>query len=248
MKPETLHRIHFLGIGGIGMSALARYLNSAKVKITGYDKTPTALTEELEKEGIPIHFEDKPDIITKDIELIIYTPAIPKDLNELKEAQKLGISIMKRSQLLELITENHSTLAVAGTHGKTTVSTMLAHILYSSRIGCTAFLGGIAKNYNSNLLLNHSSDCMVAEADEFDRSFLKLHPRLAVITSTDADHLDVYQNHENLLASFAEFVTNVDENGYLLIKAGISLPLRETCNIKKFTYSLSPGADFYITD
>lgn len=248
MKPETLHRAHFLGIGGIGMSALARYLNSAKVNITGYDKTPTSLTDELIKEGISIHFEDKPDLITNEIDLVIYTPAIPKDLEELNKAKQLGLSVMKRSQLLEMITANHTTLAVAGTHGKTTVSTMLAHILYSSEVGCTAFLGGIAKNYNSNLLLNHSSNCMVAEADEFDRSFLKLHPWLAVITSTDADHLDIYQNHDNLLSSFAEFVSNIEKDGYLLIKAGISLPLSNSGNIKKFTYSLTPGADFYISD
>lgn len=230
------------------MSALARYLNSAKVSVTGYDKTPTSLTDELIKEGISIHFEDKPDLITNEIDLVIYTPAIPKDLEELNKAKQLGLSVMKRSQLLEMITANHSTLAVAGTHGKTTVSTMLAHILYSSEVGCTAFLGGIAKNYNSNLLLNLSSNSMVAEADEFDRSFLKLHPRMAVITSTDADHLDIYQNHENLLSSFAEFVSNIEKDGYLLIKAGISLPLSDSGIIHKFTYSLAPGADFYITD
>lgn len=248
MKPETLQIVYFLGIGGIGMSALARYLNSAGVQIIGYDKTPTSLTKELEAEGISIHYDDQPQLITKDIDLVVYTPAIPKNLEELKKAQQLELPIMKRSQLLEVITENHKTLAVAGTHGKTTVSTMLAHILYSSPSGCTAFLGGIAKNYNTNLLLNHASNSMVAEADEFDRSFLKLHPLLAVITSTDADHLDIYQNHDNLLASFAEFAANIEENGYLLIKSGISIPLNSSKNIRKYTYSINQGADFYVTD
>lgn len=248
MKPETLHKVYFLGIGGIGMSALARYLNSAGVQITGYDKTPTSLTTELEAEGISIHFDDQPQFIDANIDLVVYTPAIPVNLEEFKKVRELNLPLMKRSELLELITKNHETLAVAGTHGKTTVSTMLAHIMYSSPVGCTAFLGGIAKNYHSNLLLNHHSKCMVAEADEFDRSFLRLHPKLAIVTSSDADHLDIYQNHENLLASFAEFAANIEDDGYLLIKSGVSLPLIDNKKIRKYTYSTNQEADFYATD
>lgn len=248
MKPKTLNKVYFLGIGGIGMSALARYLNSAKVQVSGYDKTPTSLTTELEAEGISIHYINQPEFISSTIDLVVYTPAIPVNLEEFIKVRQLNLPLMKRSELLELITENHETLAVAGTHGKTTVSTMLAHILYSSPIGCTAFLGGIAKNYNSNLLLNHESKCMVAEADEFDRSFLRLHPFLAVITSSDADHLDIYQNHDNLLTSFAEFAANIAEDGYLLVKAGISLPLSGNKKIRKYTYSLDHEADFHVND
>jgi len=248
MNLGTLHKVYFLGIGGIGMSALARYLNSAGVQINGYDKTPTSLTTELEEEGISIHFDDLPQFITSDIDLVVYTPAIPINLEEFNKVRELNLPLMKRSELLELITAKHETLAVAGTHGKTTVSTMLAHILYSSPVGCTAFLGGIAKNYNSNLLLNHESQCMVAEADEFDRSFLRLHPKLAIITSSDADHLDIYQNHENLLTSFAEFAANIDDDGYLLIKSGVLLPLTGNKKIRKFTYSLNQGSDFHVKD
>lgn len=243
-----MKKVYFLGIGGIGMSALARYLNSAGVKITGYDKTHTTLTSELEREGINIHYDDKPELITKDFDLIIYTPAIPKDFGEYITAANSGIRMLKRSEFLEQITKDHETLAVAGTHGKTTVSTMLAHILYSSPQGCTAFLGGIAKNYNSNLLLNHQSKYMVAEADEFDRSFLKLHPKLAVITSTDADHLDIYHDHENLLITFGQFAGNVVSNGKIVIKEGLDLPLPMRNDVNAYTYSINALADFYISD
>jgi UDP-N-acetylmuramate--alanine ligase len=241
MKPR---KVYFLGIGGIGMSALARYLNSAGVEVTGYDKTPTTLTAELEEEGISIHYDDKPELITPDLDLVVYTPAVPKDLNEFLRVLEMDLPLMKRSQLLESITAGHKTLAVAGTHGKTTVSTMLAHILYSSPVGCTAFLGGIAKNYNSNLLLNHKSNIMVAEADEFDRSFLRLHPELAVITSTDADHLDIYQSHDSLLTSFNEFADNLTEKGTLVVKSG--LHIKATGLRKLYTYSIYSEADFCI--
>lgn len=246
MKPETLKKVYFLGIGGIGMSALARYLNSAGVVVSGYDKTPTTLTGELEAEGIPIHYDDSPDYITPDIDLVVYTPAVPKDLNEFIRVLEMDLPLMKRSQLLEEITAGHKTLAVAGTHGKTTVSTMLAHILYSSPVGCTAFLGGIAKNYNSNLLLNHQSEYMVAEADEFDRSFLRLHPELAVITSTDADHLDIYQSHDSLLSSFRDFASNVSEDGILVVKSG--LHIQAAGKRRLYSYSIYNDADFCIKE
>jgi len=247
MKPESVKKVYFLGIGGIGMSALARYLNSAGVKVSGYDKTPTTLTSELEREGMEIHYEDMPDLITPDIDLVVYTPAVPTDLGEFIRVKDSGLPLLKRSQLLESITANHKTLAVAGTHGKTTVSTMLAHILYSSHLGCTAFLGGIAKNYNSNLLLNHQSEFMVAEADEFDRSFLRLHPELAVITSTDADHLDIYNDHGSMLSTFAEFAGNVSRTGTLILKRGINLPLKDNPEGRKlYYYSVSDEADFRV--
>lgn len=244
MKPELLKKVYFLGIGGIGMSALARYLNTAGTKVSGYDKTPTGLTKELEEEGMSIHYEDMPEMIANDFDLVVYTPAVPSDLGEFQRVLELKLPLMKRSELLETITAEHKTLAVAGTHGKTTVSTMLAHILYSSPIGCTAFLGGIAKNYNKNLLLNHNSRFMVAEADEFDRSFLRLHPALAIVTSTDADHLDIYDNHDSLLKSFSDFVGNVTDNGNILVKSNVSLKTPETGNRRLFTYSLSGHADF----
>lgn len=244
MTPLELNKVYFLGIGGIGMSALARFLMATGVQVSGYDKVSTALTEQLEKEGIPIHYNDVPALITEDIDLVVYTPAIRIDLNEFKRVKELELPLMKRSQLLEYITSNFKTLAVAGTHGKTTVSTMLAHILFSSSVGCTAFLGGISKNYDSNLLLNLESEYMVAEADEFDRSFLKLFPLLAIITSTDADHLDIYNNHESLLKSFADFTKNISENGILLMKSGIKLPY--TGNAKIYTYALDGEADFMV--
>lgn len=244
MIPLKLNKVYFLGIGGIGMSALARYLMATGVQVSGYDRVSTALTEQLEKEGMSIHYYDVPALITEDIDLVVYTPAIPTDLNEFKRVKELELPLMKRSQLLEYITSNFKTIAVAGTHGKTTVSTMLAHILFSSPIGCTAFLGGISKNYDSNLLLNSASEYVVAEADEFDRSFLKLFPFLAVITSTDADHLDIYNTHESLLKSFADFTKNINEDGILLLKSGIKLPY--TGNARIYTYTLEGEADFMV--
>lgn len=248
MKSGFLKKVYFIGIGGIGMSALARYLCSANIAVSGYDKTPTTLTKELENEGMLIHYDDMPEFITSDIDLVVYTPAVPRDLAEFVKVIDLKLPLIKRSDLLESITADHKTLAVAGTHGKTTVSTMIAHVLYSSSLGCTAFLGGIAKNYNSNLLLNHASNLMVAEADEFDRSFLKLHPYLAVITSTDADHLDIYNNHDNLLQSFSDFTANVAKDGIILIKSTVKLNIPSSETRKVYTYSITGKADFTISD
>lgn len=252
MKPELQKKVYFLGIGGIGMSALARYLNTAGVKVSGYDRTCTPLTQELEEEGIDIHYNDNPDGISRDFELVVYTPAIPEDLGEFQRVVEMQLPLMKRSQFLEVITGNHKTIAVAGTHGKTTVSTMIAHTMFSSSLGCTAFLGGIAKNYNSNLLLNHKSSYMVAEADEFDRSFLRLHPVIAVITSTDADHLDIYGNHESLLKSFTDFAGNIQQGGTLILKSGVTLDEDsnsfDSKSIKRYTYSVVEEADFCVQD
>ncbi|HOP13442.1 UDP-N-acetylmuramate--L-alanine ligase [Lentimicrobium sp.] len=245
MKTEALRTVYFLGIGGIGMSALARYLNKAGADVHGYDKTPTSLTAMLEAEGMKIHYEDRPDLIPEETDLIVYTPAIPENLEEFRVASSGKFRLVKRSALLGEITGGKKTLAVAGTHGKTTVSSMLAHIMYHSLAGCTAFLGGIAKNYNSNLLLKPESEYMVTEADEFDRSFLKLSPLSAVITSVDADHLDIYHTHDLLKESFAEFTGRVRENGSLVIKKGLDIQTRANPGVKIYRYALNETADFH---
>jgi UDP-N-acetylmuramate--alanine ligase len=199
MNVEKIEIIYFLGIGGIGMSALARYFNHQKKIVMGYDRTPTALTSELEMEGIAIHYDDSileiPQIIKvtpKEKILVVYTPAIPYDSREKNWFIDNGFELKKRSEVLGLITENSSTIAIAGTHGKTTTSSLTAHLIIAAGKKCNAFLGGITSNYKTNLLLGNQNDWTVVEADEFDRSFLTLHPELAVITSTDADHLDIY--------------------------------------------------------
>ncbi len=244
VKTENLNKVYFLGIGGIGMSALARYLLAAGAGVHGYDKTPTTLTRELEAEGMHIHYDDRPELIPADADLIIYTPAVPRELNEYTKALNSGIPMVKRSEFLGAVTNARNTLAVAGTHGKTTVSTMLAHILYTSPAGCTAFLGGISKNHNTNLLLKPESTFMVAEADEFDRSFLRLHPAGAVITSVDADHLDIYQTHEALLESFNTFAGGIRENGFLVCKKGLNLTPATNAGLSIYTYALEGEADF----
>lgn len=246
MNHGSLKSVYFLGIGGIGMSALARYLHKAGVQVSGYDKTPTGLTAALIAEGIPIHFDDQPGAIPEDTDLVIYTPAVPDDLAEIKHIRQKGLPLKKRSEMLGEITAAKKTLAVAGTHGKTTVTTLISHLLYSGHQGCTSFLGGIAKNYNSNLLLQPDSPYMVAEADEFDRSFLRLFPWLAIITSADADHLDIYGDHNALKDSFAAFTSNIHEDGFLLIKAGVEIPIKAKTGVRIYRYSSGSPADFAI--
>lgn len=248
MNIAELKSVYFLGIGGIGMSALARYLQKAGIRVHGYDKTNTQLTTGLEEEGMAIHYDDRPDLIPADTELVVYTPAIPPDLGEFRLIVEKGFKMVKRSELLGEITSGKITLAVAGTHGKTTVTTMLSHILYPGKKSCTSFLGGIAKNYNTNLLLKPESPYMVAEADEFDRSFLRLFPWLAVITSSDADHLDIYGDHRHLLDSFADFTSNIQENGFLLIKKDVEIPVKTRQSVRVFTYSVSDEAGFRAVD
>ncbi len=253
---SSIKYVFLLGIGGIGMSALARYFKAAGKDVCGFDKTPTELTRAMEKEGIPIHFEDDiknlPDFlrgIDENVQaLIIYTPAIPKNNNEYIHLMQLGYRIWKRSEVLGLITKNSTTIAVAGTHGKTTTSTMIAHILRFNKINCTAFLGGISRNYNTNLLLaakSDGNDVVIVEADEFDRSFLTLHPDISVITSLDADHLDIYGNHDAMIESYSQFASQVKENGSLICKTGLVLQ----GNIKPdITYSLNENATYTATD
>ena len=236
--------IYLIGIGGIGMSAIARYYRFKGYEVSGYDKTPSDLTAELQKEGISIHFEDRPDLIPEDVggTLVIYTPAIPESLGEMVKVRENGYKLLKRSRILGEITRGKRCLAVAGTHGKTTTSTLTAHILTDSGVGCTAFLGGISKNYGTNLLMSHS-DAVVAEADEFDRSFLQLYPEVAVITAIDADHLDIYGDISHVRQAFKDFASQV--SGRVIAKYGIDINAEDT-GAEVLTYHLdNPEADFH---
>ena len=216
------HTIYFLGIGGIGMSALARYYRSLGFAIAGYDRTPSPLTRQLEQEGMDIHYEDRPDLLPSHIDFVVYTPAVPKDLMEWEALRQRNLTIMKRSEALGKISEQHFTLAIAGTHGKTTTTAMTAHILNASGRDTTAFIGGIANNFDSNLLLGKDADSLlVVEADEFDRSFLHLQPNVSVINSIDADHLDVYGDRQHLVKSFNEFARLTQEQ--LIVKEGLEI-------------------------
>lgn len=213
--------VYFLGIGGIGMSALARYFNSRGHRVSGYDRTESALTRQMTEEGMKIHYEDKVSLADKDAALVIYTPAIPEGHKEMEFFKNNGYTVIKRSEALGLITENKLNICVAGTHGKTTTSAMVAHILRDSGFGCNAFLGGIATNYNSNFWSSEKNVC-VAEADEYDRSFLKLSPDVAVITAMDADHLDIYGTEKNMQDAFIAFTERIKPGGLLIAKKGLA--------------------------
>ena len=214
------HTIYMLGIGGIGMSALARYYHSQGHTVAGYDRTPSPLTRQLEDEGMAIHYEDRPDLLPAHIDFVVYTPAVPKDLKEFETLRKSNVKIMKRAEALGKVTAGHFTIAVAGTHGKTTTTAMVAHILNQCGISTTAFIGGIANNFNSNLLLSKEKDfVIVVEADEFDHSFLQLHPDISVINSIDADHLDIYGDRQHLVQSFNDFASLTERN--VIVKEGL---------------------------
>lgn len=226
---NTFENVYFLGIGGIGMSALARYFKSLGWKVAGYDKTPSALTESLQQEGIDVHYEDRNSSIPAPYNdraktLVILTPAVPKNLGELLYFQFNEFEIVKRSEVLGLITKTSKGLGVAGTHGKTTTSTMLAHLLDQSEVKCTAFLGGIASNFNSNLVLNPTAEYTVIEADEFDRSFLRLSPFASIITSADPDHLDIYGDADHFRKGFELYAGLHPEQGIVVQKQGLNLP------------------------
>jgi len=226
MEIRDIKRIYFLGIGGIGMSALARYFNAGGVRVSGYDKTETALTKKLETEGIAIHFEDNIEFIDTRAELVVYTPAIPKDHKELNYFLQNNYPMAKRSEVLGAITNSSYNICIAGTHGKTTTSTMVAHILRHSGYGCNAFLGGISVNYDTNFWPQASSreskkNVSVVEADEYDRSFLKLSPDIAIISSMDPDHLDIYGTAENMEQAFIDFSARIKPGGLLLSKYGL---------------------------
>lgn len=242
--------IYFLGIGGIGMSAIARYFKAKGYAVAGYDRTRSRLCEELEAEGILIHYADDVARIVDNFRhpndtLVVYTPAIPAEHSEFVYFRQHGFTIEKRAQVLGEITRMERGLCVAGTHGKTTTSTMLAHLLKQSHVDCNAFLGGISKNYTSNLLLSDTSDLVVIEADEFDRSFHHLTPYMAVVTAVDADHLDVYGTHEAYIEAFAHFTSLIVEGGCLIMKKGIALQPRLAKGVKLYTYSAAEQADFY---
>ena len=236
--------IYFIGIGGIGMSAIARYYNVKGFKVSGYDKTPSPLTHALEAEGIDVHYTDDISYIPADIEstLVVYTPAIPKDMGELVYVQEKGYRVIKRSRTLGEITRGQRCMAVAGTHGKTTTSTLVSHIFTDTGEGCSAFLGGISKNYNSNLL-TCQNDVVVVEADEFDRSFLQLYPEISVITSMDADHLDIYGDEAHIREAFKAYASQV--SGTVIAKHGLDITPADTkAEIKTYSFG-NPEADFY---
>lgn len=236
--------VYFIGIGGIGMSAIARFCKFKGCSVSGYDRTPSELTRRLEAEGIGVHYDDDCSRIPEDREntLVVYTPAVPDEFGELAYAREKGYKVIKRSRMLGELTRGESCLAVAGTHGKTTTSTMIAHILTEGGNGCSAFLGGISKNYGTNMLVS-DTPVVVAEADEFDRSFLQLHPSTAVITSMDADHLDIYGDLEHVQQAFREFASQVSET--LILKYGLPIASGDV-QAKIFTYHFdNPSADFH---
>ena len=254
MSLEKYHNVYFLGIGGIGMSALARWFIKSKLKVSGYDRTSTVLTQELEREGMVIHYDDAvtniPKIVidNKEKTLVVFTPAIPKDHAEYNYLKDQGYTIMKRSEVLGLITKSYKTIGVAGTHGKTTTSSMVAHILKTAKKNMVAFLGGITTNYESNLVMEgevKADTLVVVEADEFDRSFLRLFPEIAIVTSTDADHLDIYGNHEAMLTSFRDYVKQIKNGGSLIIHESIEEKIAsDITHVTKHIYSMSRGQFF----
>ncbi|CDE59319.1 uDP-N-acetylmuramate--L-alanine ligase [Parabacteroides sp. CAG:409] len=250
MEMQKITSVYFVGAGGIGMSALARYFRAKGKQVAGYDKTPSDLTAALIEEGIRIHYTDDITLIPADCKqidstLVIYTPAIPETHTELNYFKTNGFTLMKRARVLGEITRTERGLCVAGTHGKTTTSSMLAHLLKQSHVDCNAFLGGILKNYNSNLMLSDKSDLAVIEADEFDRSFHWLNPYMAVITAVDPDHLDIYGTPAAYRESFEHFTSLIRPDGCLVMKKGLQLQPRLSEGTKLYTYSATEEADFF---
>ena len=248
MNIQDIKAVYFIGAGGIGMSAIARYFLKKGLVVAGYDKTPSDLTRQLEKEGMLLHYEENVDEIPfsckrKETTLVIYTPAIPSEHQELLYFRENGFEIQKRAQVLGTLTQTHKGLCVAGTHGKTTTSTMCAHIMHQSQLDCNAFLGGISKNYGTNYILS-DSDFVVIEADEFDRSFHWLRPWMSVITSTDPDHLDIYGTKEAYLESFRHYTELIQPGGALIIHRGLEMEEHLQEGVRRYDYSLSEG-DFH---
>lgn len=244
-----MNSVYFIGAGGIGMSAIARYYIKQGKFVAGYDKTPSKLTDQLIREGMHIHFEDNVNLIPEECRdakdtLVIYTPAIPETHTEFQYFTKQGFDIQKRAQVLGTLTKEHKGLCVAGTHGKTTTSTMCAHIMHNSHLDCNAFLGGISKNYGTNYILSDKSDYVVIEADEFDRSFHWLRPWMSVITSSDPDHLDIYGTKEAYLESFRHYTTLIQPGGALIIHTGLEMKADVVEGVKTYTYGVEEG-DFH---
>ena len=252
MNLDLYKHIYLIGVGGIGMSALARYFNSKGKVVCGYDKVKSELCIELETEGINIHYSDDVHEIPEPIKnagfndiLVIYTPAISSENKVLSFFTNKGFKVYKRAEVLGMISKQSFTIAVAGTHGKTTTSTILAHILKQGGKESTAFLGGISRNYNTNLLLADKGNILIVEADEYDRSFLQLHADIAIITSVDADHLDVYENKEDLEKAFVQFATQIKQKGLLLVEESVSIDFPVPEDGAKLTYSATKNADYY---
>ena len=235
MIDNKSHIVYFLGIGGIGMSALARYFNAQGYSVSGYDRTPSPLTKRLEDEGIAVHYVDDPSLIPEDIEFVVLTPAIPSNLLELNYLRDKGIRIIKRAEVLGMLSKQHKAIAIAGTHGKTTTTALVTHILMTANMKLSAFIGGIARNIDSNVVIgDNNDDLMVMEADEFDHSFLHLSPFVSIVTSIDADHLDIYGDYQHLVDSFNEFVNKTADDGLVVYHA--DLPI--TTQKKHITYGL----------
>jgi UDP-N-acetylmuramate--alanine ligase len=239
---EKVSSIYFIGIGGIGMSALARYFHSKGTRVSGYDKTSSSLTKELEQEGMKIHYEENVDLIPKDAELVVYTPAVPKEHKELVYYQQNGYNVVKRSDVLQIATESSFNICIAGTHGKTTITTMVAHLLRHTGYGCNAFLGGISVNYGTNFWpqapeAGSERKVSVVEADEYDRSFLKLSPDIAIITAMDPDHLDIYGTAEAMEQAFIDFSGKIKEGGLLISKLGLKRA-KELKGTRHLSYSV----------
>ncbi len=250
---NNIQAVYLIGAGGIGVSALGRYFKSLGMYVAGYDKTPSPLISNLITEGIPVHFKDSMQAVPEPIKnckpgnlLVIYTPAVPSSHSELNYFQSGGYKVLKRAEVLGLISENFKTVAVAGTHGKTSVSTMIAHIFHQANRAMSAILGGISKNYDSNLILSKHNppEFIVTEADEFDRSFLHLHPHTLVLTSADADHLDIYEDIDDLHRTFAKLISQINKNGYLILKKSLPVSV-QNCKAKMFTYDYDKKADFF---
>ena len=249
MELKDIKSVYFVGAGGIGMSALARYFLHKGMPVAGYDKTPSELTRNLEKEGMDIHYEENVRLIPEECRkpastLVVFTPAIPASHAELVYFRENGFDIQKRAQVLGTLTRTHKGLCFAGTHGKTTTSTMCAHIMHQSHLDCNAFLGGISKNYGTNYILSAHSDFVVIEADEFDRSFHWLRPWMSVITSTDPDHLDIYGTKEAYLESFRHYTELIQKGGALIIHKGLEMKQHVQEGVKVYEYSRD-GGDFH---
>ena len=242
------HSIYFLGIGGIGMSALARYFIAKGYQVHGYDRTCTSLTLNLESEGMIIHYHEDISLIPAETGLVVYTPAIPANNVELQYLRESGVRMMKRAEVLGMLSSEYQTIACAGTHGKTTTSCMVSYLLQQSSMGCQAFLGGISRNFDSNFLISETSPLMVVEADEYDRSFLHLHPSIAIITSIDSDHLDIYKSLASFREAFTGFTSNIVPQGSLIIKKDLDLPLQLSVGAKVFRYAVNEPADFFASD
>jgi UDP-N-acetylmuramate--alanine ligase len=241
---EKMNAVYFIGIGGIGMSAVARFFHAGGVKVSGYDKTPTVLTRELEASGIEVHYDDQVELIPKKVDLVVYTPAVPAENRGLVFYRENGYKVVKRSDVLQIISDSSFNICIAGTHGKTTISTMVAHLLRHSGFGCNAFLGGIAVNYETNFWSSERNVCVI-EADEYDRSFLKLSPDVAIITAMDADHLDIYGTAEAMEQAFIDFSTRVKPGGLLIRQFGLKRG-KELKADQQLTYSLqNESADVY---